>query len=80
MAAADAVALQPYHSVSQCILITGEDLEDALSRFEILEYEFHPKQLQRWAARFSEAHFRAKMRRILAAPDPVAEPVPAPFV
>jgi glycosyltransferase involved in cell wall biosynthesis len=65
---------------------TGEDLEDALTRFQIFEHEFQPKQLQRWAAKFSEADFRVKMQRILlegpqapAAPDPVAEPVPVPF-
>jgi len=59
---------------------TQEDLEDVLTRFEILEREFHPKQLQRWAAQFSEARFQANMRRILAVQDAVSEAVPAPFV
>jgi glycosyltransferase involved in cell wall biosynthesis len=59
---------------------TAEDLEDALTRFEILEHEFHPKQLQRWAAQFSEVRFQANMRRILAVQDAVPEAVPAPFV
>jgi glycosyltransferase involved in cell wall biosynthesis len=58
---------------------TGEDLEDALARFDLIEHDFRPKQLQRWAAQFSEARFQAKMQRILAAPDPVAELVPTPF-
>jgi glycosyltransferase involved in cell wall biosynthesis len=60
-----------------------QDLEDALTRFEIFEHEFQPKLLQRWAAQFSEAGFRTKMQRILeepqAAPNPAAEPVPVPF-
>jgi glycosyltransferase involved in cell wall biosynthesis len=58
---------------------TVEDLENALARFDLIEHDFSPKQLQRWAAQFSEARFRAKMQRILAAPDPVAELVPTPF-
>ncbi len=58
---------------------TGADLEDALASFDLIEHEFRPKQLQRWAAQFSEARFRANMQRILAAPDPVAELVPTPF-
>jgi glycosyltransferase involved in cell wall biosynthesis len=64
----------------------GEDLEDALTRFEIFEHEFRPKQLQRWATQFSETRFRAKMQRILleaprgpAAQNPVTESVPTPF-
>lgn len=60
-----------------------QDLEDALTHFEIFEHEFQPKALQRWAAQFSEAAFRTKMQRILeepqAAVNPVAEPVPVPF-
>ncbi|HEY1758346.1 MAG TPA: glycosyltransferase [Bryobacteraceae bacterium] len=69
-------------AVSGGVLYTAPaagDLEDALSRFDILESEFYPKHLQRRATRFSEAQFQAKMHRILAAPDPVGEPVPAPF-
>jgi len=58
---------------------TAEDLEDTLTRFETLDYEFRPRQLQRWAAQFSEAEFRATMQRILTTSDPVAEPVPVPF-
>jgi glycosyltransferase involved in cell wall biosynthesis len=60
-----------------------QDLEDALTRFEIFEHEFQPEALQCWAAQFSEAGFRTKMQRILEAPqaasNPVAEPVPVPF-
>ena len=58
---------------------TSEDLEDALTRFDLIEHEFRPKQLQRGTVRFSEAHFRGNMQRILAAPEAVAEPVPVPF-
>ena len=58
---------------------TVEDLENALTRFDFIEHDFRPKQLQCWAAQFSEARFRANMQRILAAPDPVAELVPTPF-
>jgi glycosyltransferase involved in cell wall biosynthesis len=56
------------------------DLKDALTRFENVELEFYPKQFQRWAANFSEARFQANMQRILAAQDPVTEPVPPAFV
>lgn len=59
---------------------TEEDLETALLRFEILEGEFRPRELQRWAARFSEAQFQVGMERILMAADPLPEPVPAPFL
>jgi glycosyltransferase involved in cell wall biosynthesis len=58
---------------------SDEDLEEALAHFEMVEHAFLPKQLQRWAANFSEAHFQANVERILAAPDPVAESVPTPF-
>ncbi len=53
-----------------------EDLENAVSRFEILERQFPAQVLQSLAARFSEARFQAKMQRILSAPDHVGEPVP----
>ncbi len=56
-----------------------EDLEDALTRFELVEHQFLPKQLQRSAAKFSEGNFQANIERIVAAPDPVAESVPIPF-
>jgi glycosyltransferase involved in cell wall biosynthesis len=61
-----------------------QDLEDALIRFEKMEHEFLPKQLQRSAVKFSEAHFQANIERILAAPAPIATqsvptPVPTPF-
>jgi glycosyltransferase involved in cell wall biosynthesis len=59
---------------------TGEDLEDALIRFESIDHEFLPKLLQGWAANFSEARFEANMERILATPDPVTEAVPTPIV
>ena len=59
---------------------TAEDLDDALKRFEISEPDFRPKHLQYWAEQFSEASFQANMQRILAAADPVAELVPAPFI
>jgi glycosyltransferase involved in cell wall biosynthesis len=58
----------------------GEDLEHALTRFEIVEHEFCPKRLQRGAARFSEARFQANMWRMLAAQDPVPEAVPTAFL
>jgi glycosyltransferase involved in cell wall biosynthesis len=65
---------------------TEDDLEKALTRFEMAESEFHPKPLQRWTTQFSEACFRANMQRILseapqalAASDPLAEAVPMPF-
>jgi glycosyltransferase involved in cell wall biosynthesis len=58
---------------------TPEDLERALTRFDIIEHQFCPQDLQSWAAEFSERRFRAKMQRILAVADPVAEPVPVPL-
>ncbi len=58
---------------------TSEDLEDTLTRFDLIEHEFRPKQLQRGTVRFCEAHFRENMQRILASPEAVAEPVPVPF-
>jgi glycosyltransferase involved in cell wall biosynthesis len=57
----------------------AEELEDALARFEVFESEFRPKQLQGWAAQFSEEHFRLNFQRILASPNSVPESVPAPF-
>ncbi|HEX5431449.1 MAG TPA: glycosyltransferase [Bryobacteraceae bacterium] len=59
---------------------TEEDLETALLRFEILEPEFRPERLQRWAEQFSETRFRSEMQRILVEPEPRSEPVPAPFL
>jgi len=58
---------------------TGDDLEDALTRFDFSEHEFYPKHLQHWAAQYSEARFRENLQRILAAPNAVADPVPVPF-
>jgi glycosyltransferase involved in cell wall biosynthesis len=58
---------------------TAADLKDALTTFDFVEREFHPKRLQRWAAQFSEARFLENMQRILARPDAVPEPVPTPF-
>ncbi len=58
----------------------AEDLADALARFEVVESQFRPKQLQDWAAQFSEEHFRLNFERILASPDSVREAVPVPFV
>ena len=58
---------------------TEADLENALGSLELMEQEVQPKRLQRWAAQFSESAFQKKMRRILAASDPIAEAVPASF-
>jgi glycosyltransferase involved in cell wall biosynthesis len=77
--ACEIVSQEDFHGGILYATPTGEELDDALTRFEILEREFIPKQLQRWAAQFSEARFRANMQRILAARDPVTEPVPVPF-
>lgn len=57
---------------------TEEGLEQALARFEILEQAFQPEALQRLAASFSEEQFRAKMKRILAAPQDLTALVPTP--
>jgi len=43
-------------------------LADAIARFERIEPEIQPPELQAWAARFSEACFLARMREILEAP------------
>lgn len=53
-----------------------EDLETSLERFEACEAEFAPHRLQGHAERFSERRFHEKMRKVLAFPDPVLEPVP----
>jgi glycosyltransferase involved in cell wall biosynthesis len=58
---------------------TDEDLAHALRHFEMIEDEFQAKLLQRRAARYSEDRFQENMQRVLASPDPVAEPVPVPF-
>ena len=52
-----------------------EDLETSLERFEACEAEFAPHRLQAHAERFSERRFHEKMRKVLASPDPVLEPV-----
>jgi glycosyltransferase involved in cell wall biosynthesis len=43
-------------------------LIEALDRFERVEAQVRPRELQAWAAQFSEAHFLARMRAILDAP------------
>ena len=53
-----------------------EDLETTLERFEACEAKFAPHRLQGHAERFSERRFHEKMRKVLAFPDPVLEPVP----
>jgi glycosyltransferase involved in cell wall biosynthesis len=53
------------------ILYDGPDearLTDAVQRFERVEGLVRPRELQAWAQQFSEAHFLARMRRILDAP------------
>ena len=44
------------------------DLAAAVARFEQIEAQVRPRELQAWAAQFSEASFRARMRDILDAP------------
>jgi glycosyltransferase involved in cell wall biosynthesis len=43
-------------------------LIEALHRFELLEPQIRPRELQAWAEQFSEAHFLERMRAILDAP------------
>jgi glycosyltransferase involved in cell wall biosynthesis len=43
-------------------------LIEALDRFERVEDQVRPRELQAWAEQFSEAHFLARMRAILDAP------------
>jgi glycosyltransferase involved in cell wall biosynthesis len=43
-------------------------LIEALDRFERVEAQVRPLELQAWAEQFSEAHFLARMRAILNAP------------
>jgi glycosyltransferase involved in cell wall biosynthesis len=45
-----------------------DELVRAVQRFEKLEGQVRPRELQAWAARFSEAQFLARMREILDAP------------
>ena len=42
-----------------------DSLEAALQKFDQLEPQIAPTDLQRWAARFSESEFRSKMERLL---------------
>ena len=44
---------------------TEASLERALADFETLEPRVEPRNLQQWAARFSESRFREKMERII---------------
>jgi glycosyltransferase involved in cell wall biosynthesis len=43
-------------------------LVEAFDRFERVEGQVRPRELQGWAEQFSEAHFLARMRAILDAP------------
>jgi glycosyltransferase involved in cell wall biosynthesis len=40
-------------------------LMDAVHRFERIEAQIRPRELQAWAEQFSEAHFLARMREVL---------------
>jgi glycosyltransferase involved in cell wall biosynthesis len=51
-------------------------LIEALDRFERVEAQVRPRELQAWAAQFSEAHFLARMRAILDAPPERLTPRP----
>ena len=42
-------------------------LAEAVHRFERVEAQVRPRELQAWAEQFSEAHFLARMRGILDA-------------
>jgi glycosyltransferase involved in cell wall biosynthesis len=44
---------------------TDDCLSSAVEEWDFLEGECDPRELQRWAARFSEAEFAAKMRPLL---------------
>jgi glycosyltransferase involved in cell wall biosynthesis len=46
----------------------ASQLAAALQRFERVEAQVRPRELQAWAEQFSEAHFLARMRAILDAP------------
>jgi glycosyltransferase involved in cell wall biosynthesis len=50
-------------------------LDGALGKFEALEPTIQPQMLASWAVQFDEAHFQAKMRRLI---DGVAVPPPSP--
>jgi glycosyltransferase involved in cell wall biosynthesis len=43
-------------------------LAEAVHRFEQIETQIRPRELQAWASQFSEACFHARMREILEAP------------
>ena len=44
------------------------ELVRAVERFEQVEAQVRPRELQAWAAQFSEASFLARMQEILDAP------------
>jgi glycosyltransferase involved in cell wall biosynthesis len=51
-----------------------EELEQAIARFEKVESEISPTDLQASVTRFSEAEFLSKMSRVLSQPHPTSRP------
>ncbi len=49
---------------------TDESFAEAMERFERMEADIRPAELQAWAARFSEAEFSRKMAALLHSPVP----------
>jgi len=49
---------------------TQESFSEAMERFERVEADIRPAELQAWAARFSEAEFSRKMAALLHSPVP----------
>jgi glycosyltransferase involved in cell wall biosynthesis len=43
-------------------------LAEAVQRFERIETQIRPRELQAWAGQFSEARFQARMREIVETP------------
>ena len=43
-------------------------LVEAVRRFESIEAQIRPRELQHWAEQFSEAHFLEQMRDVLRMP------------
>jgi glycosyltransferase involved in cell wall biosynthesis len=47
---------------------TQASFAEAMERFERMEADIHPAELQAWAARFSEGEFSRKMAALLHSP------------
>jgi glycosyltransferase involved in cell wall biosynthesis len=54
-----------------------QQLEHAIARFEKVESQIAPRDLQASVTRFSEAEFLSKMSRVLSQPQPTSRPCPS---